>query len=165
MIKEIVSQYATKSGKTVDVNLKALAKDKDFREKAIAAVLKRVEAKDPTPCVVIPAFNPGANENHLGSLINELALNLQIKALVTGDVSNIKSLRVRPESVLIIKQSFRTGSGLQSQIEDLKSMGIKNISVLCFISHSTGRLQGFGHENGVDIEALVATDDIRYLEG
>ncbi len=165
MIKELVSQYATKSGKTVDVNLKALAKDKDFREEAIAAVLKRVEAKSPTPCVIVPAFDSASTENHLGSLINELALNLQIKALVTGDVSNIKSLRVRPEAVLIIKQSFRTGKGLQDQIEDLKAQGVGQVSVLCFISHNSGRMQGFGHENGVDIEALVATDDIRYLEG
>lgn len=164
MIKELVSQYATKKGTTTDVDLKGLARNKEFRAEAIAAVLKRVEAKTPTPCIIIPAYMSRATENHLGSLINELALNLQIKALVTGDVANIKELRVRPESVLVIKQSFRTGSGLQSQIEDLKSMGIKNISVLCFISHSTGRLQGFGHENGVEIEALVATDDIRYLE-
>lgn len=165
MIKELVAQYATKNGKTVEVNLKALARNKDFRDEAIAAVLKRVEAKDPTPCIVIPAYRHGAAENHLGDLINELALNLQVKALVTGDVANIKELQVLPRSVLIIKQSFKTGKGLQDQIEDLKAQGVENISVLCFISHNTGRMQGFGHENGVEIETLVATDDIRYIEG
>lgn len=164
MIKEIVSQYATKSGKTVEVDLKGLARNKEFREEVITAVLKRVEAKTPTPCIIIPAYNPGSHDNHLGTLINELALNLQVKALVTGDVANIKELQVRPKNVLIIKQSFRAGTGLQSQIEDLKAMGIESISVLCFISHNSGRMQGFGHENGVEIESLVATDDIRYLE-
>lgn len=164
MIREIVSQYATKKGTTTEVDLKGLARNKEFRDEAIAAVLKRVEAKEPTPCIIIPAYNPGSHDNHLGTLINELALNLQIKALVTGNVANIKELQVRPKSVLIIKQSFRAGTGLQNQIEDLKSLGIESISVLCFISHNSGRMQGFGHENGVEIEALVATDDLRYIE-
>jgi len=163
MIKEIVAQFAQHTSKGVEINLKALAKNEEFRQEVIKAVLKRV-AESPKACVVIPSYQPGAPENQLGKLINELALNLQVKALVTGDVANIKGLSIRPEEVIIIKQSFRVGKRLQDQIEDLKAMGVKKVKVLCFIAHNSGRMQGYGHENDVEIDALVKIDEIRYLE-
>jgi phosphoglycerol transferase MdoB-like AlkP superfamily enzyme len=69
-----------------------------------------------------------------------------------------------PEEGIIIKQSFRGGKRLQDQIEDLKAMGVKKVKVLCFIAHDSGRMQGYGHENDVEIDALVKIDEIRYLE-
>ena len=166
MIKEIVAAYAAKGDHGVEVNLKALARDEEFRKEVIKAVVSRVECKDgkPSPCVVIPAFDSGATDNHLGQLINELALNLQVKTLVTGKVENFKCLRTHPKEVLIIKQSFRAGEGLKNQIAALKALGAQKVGVLCFIAHNTARMQGFGHENEVEIEALVKTDEIRYLE-
>ena len=165
-MREIVAQYAEKTSKGVEINLKALAKDEDFRKQVIKEVIKRVDRGDtsPSPCVVIPAFDSSAADNHLGTLINELALNLQVKTLVTGHVENFKRLRTHPEEVLIIKQSFRAGQGLKDQIAALKALGAQKVSVLCFIVHNSGRMQGFGHENDVEIEALVKTDEIRYLE-
>ena len=162
MLKEIVSSYAQKTANGVEIDLKALARNQEFRTEVINEVLKRIG--DPAPCVLIPAYESRATDNHLGSLINELALTLQVKTLVTGDVKNFKSLRTRPAEVLIIKQSFRAGKGLQQQITELKELGAKKVRVLCFIAHNTGRLQGFGHENNVEIEALVKADEIRYLE-
>lgn len=163
MIKEIVAAYAAKGENGVEVDLKGLARDEDFRKAVIKEVVNRVD-REPTPCVVIPAFDSCSVENHLGKLINELALNLQVKTLVTGKVENFQNLRTHPEEVLIIKQSFRTGEGLKNQIAALKDFGAKKVSVLCFIAHNTARMQGFGHENEAEIEALVKTDDIRYVQ-
>lgn len=161
-LKEIVSGYATRTANGVEINLKAIARNQEFRTEVIKEVTKSLGS--PAPCVVIPAYESGAAENHLGSLINELALTLQVKTLVTGDVKNFKRLKTHPKQVLIIKQSFRTGSGLQKQIAELKELGATEVRVLCFIAHNTGRMQGFGHENNVTIDALVKTDEMRYLQ-
>jgi len=161
MLKEIVSNYVAKTANGIDVNLKGLARDQEFRAEVIKAVTKSLGS--PAPCVVIPAYESGAPENHLGSLINELALTLQVRTLVTGDVKNFKRLKTHPKQVLIIKQSFRSGKGLQKQIADLKALGATDVRVLCFIAHNTGRMQGFGHENNVEIDALVKVDEMRYV--
>ena len=162
MIKDIVAAYAAKTENGVEVDIQALARNEEFRKAVIKEVTKRIDRGDkPSPCVVIPAFDSGST--HLGTLINELALSLQVKTLVTGDVRNFKRLKTHPKEVLIIKQSFRSGQGLKDQIATLKELGAKEVSVLCLLAHNSGRMQGFGHENGVSIEALVPTDEIRYL--
>lgn len=154
-IKSIVAQYATKNEKGVEVNLNALAKDKDFQSLVAKEVVKKV--KENEACVLIPAYKPTENR-HLGKLINELALTLQVKTLVTGDVKNLRRLRIIPERVIILKQSFRNGKELKTQIEAIKEMGCQ-VSVLCLLAHSSAKLQNFAAENEVEINALVKTDN------
>ncbi|MBO5039100.1 MAG: hypothetical protein J6C85_06595 [Alphaproteobacteria bacterium] len=158
-IKGIVSSYAGRNERgQIEIDLKGLAADKNFREQAIKAVVKEVQEKD--ACVLIPAFR--RDNTYLSRLINELALTLQVKTLVTGDVKNLKRLRSRPTSIMLLKQSFRTGKELQEQIDEIKAMGC-TVNVFCLLAHSLAKLQGFGYQNDVEIKALVAVDEIPYI--
>lgn len=159
-IKKIVSAYAGKNDKGQnEIDLKGLASDKAFREQAIKAVIKEVQEKDDV-CVLIPAFR--RDNTHLSKLINELALTLQVKTLVTGDVTNLKRVKSHPKNIMLIKQSFRTGKELQAQIDEIKAMGC-TVSVFCLLAHSSAKLQSFGYQNEVKIKALVAVDEIPYI--
>jgi len=164
-INEIVAGYATRNAKgEVEVNLKALARDKDFRDEVIKDIRKILESEEhKNALVVIPAFQSGAQDNHLGKLINEIAEQVRPKGLETGDVKNVGQRRRLPQEVIIIKQSFRTGTGLQKQIATLRELGVQKITVRCIITHATNRMQGFGYENNVDINALVKTDEVRLV--
>jgi len=156
-LKEIVAQYATKEDKTVNVDLKNLSMDGSFRSQALAAILKQLEGK-PEACVLLPSYRK--NPKNLGKLINELALSLQVKTLVTGGVEDIKRLRkTSKRDVILIKQSFRAGGELAEQVAAIKEMGSKP-SVICLIAHSRSSLENFARKNGVEISALVYTDEI-----
>lgn len=159
-IKKIVADYATKKGSTVEVDLEALVADGEFRSEMIKKVKAYVKGK-PQACVLLPSYKR-AVENPLGKFINELAMQLQTETLVTGKTENIQRLIVKPTDVIVIKKSFRAGKELKEQIAELKGMGV-NIYVLCFVAHSGAKLQGFAVENGVDMEAVVKTDEIPYL--
>ena len=152
-LKEIVASYATeKENKTV-VDIQKMAKDEEFRKEVIKEVLAIVK-RSAQACVVIPAFKSGEKNDHLGQLINELALTLQVKTLVTGKIENFKRLRHKPTEVIILKQSFREGTELQTQVSTLKAMGCK-VQVLCFLAHSATKLKKFADENAVSVQALV----------
>lgn len=155
-LKEIVAFYADKTEKGKEIDLKNLSKDELFRSQVIKAVLEQIKGK-PQACVLIPAYR--SNNTHLGKLINELALTLQVRTLVTGEVENIKHLHhSNIKEVVLIKQSFRVGHELAKQIAAIKAYGCK-VSVLCLISHSRERLEQFAKENEVEIVALVSTDE------
>lgn len=149
-LKKIVASYAAE-GKEVD--LKGLAENAKVREAVVSAVVKAVKEK-PHACVVFPSYKQGG---HLGQLINEVALSLQVDTLVTGNVRNIANLRQTPAEVIIIKQSFRAGQELKSQIAEIKSYGC-GVSVLCLIAHSKAKVDTFAKENDVEVSALVYTD-------
>lgn len=156
-VKEIVASYADKKGKGIEIDLKSLSKDKAFRSFAVAAVIDVIKAK-PQACVLIPAYS--TNNNHLGKLINELALTLQVRTLVTGNVENLKRMHAASiKEVLLIKQSFRVGQELAEQVAAIKARGSK-VSVLCLISHSRALLEQFGKEHEIEISALVCTDEL-----
>ena len=162
MINGIVANYATRKNGEIEVNLKALARDKEFRDEVIKDIRKIIESEEHKDAyVVIPAFQSGAHDNHLGALINEIAEQVLLKGLVTGDVENVRHTHYLPKEVIIIKQSFRTGAGLQKQIATLREIGVPKIMVRCIITHATNRMQGFGFENDVDINALVKIDEVR----
>lgn len=156
----MVAYYAAKKEKGVEIDLKGLAQDEDFKKEAVKAVVNKV--KETNACVLFPSYKPCSDKNPLGKLINELALTLQVKTLVTGDVKNLKRVQIPPREVIIIKQSFRQGTELKKQIEEVKAMGCK-VTVLCLIAHSGAKMQGFAHETGVDVEALVRIDEINYM--
>lgn len=156
-LKNLVASYATKKDGKTHVNLEALAHDAGFRSEVIQEVLNDIKKK-PHLCVYFPSFKPTCNRDAMGKLINELALNLQVETLVTGNIEKLGNLHNPVQDIIIVKQSFRTGKELHGQIEKLKEKGY-NVSVLCLIAHSRGRLEGFAYENQVEIEALVYTDD------
>lgn len=149
-LKEIVTSYVAE-GKEVD--LKGLAENAKVREAVVSAVVQAVREK-PHACVVFPSYKYGGA---LGQLINEVALSLQVETLVTGNVRNIANLRQTPADVIIIKQSFRAGKELKSQIEEIRGYGC-GVSVLCLISHSETKMADFARENDVEVSALVYTD-------
>lgn len=156
-LKEIVAQYATKEDKTVNVDLKKLSMDDDFRSLVLAAIHKQL-VKKPNACVIFPSYRK--NQKNLGKLINELAMSLEVKALVTGEVEMLKQVsKSNKKDVILIKQSFRTGNELAEQIAAIKDMGSVP-SVICLISHSRANLEKFAQKNGVEISALVYTDEI-----
>ncbi len=156
-LKEIVALYATKEDKTVNVDLKNLSMDDCFRSQVLAAILKQLEEK-PNACVILPSFQK--NQKNLGKLINELASSLLVKTLVTGDVVQLKHIRKSSKKdVILIKQSFRAGNELAEQIAAIKEMG-STPAVICLISHSRAKLENFAQKNGVEISALVYTDEI-----
>lgn len=160
-LKNIVAHYAARSEKGVEIDLERLSQDKKFRSEVVKAVIKRVE-KIPHACIVFPSFKSGDSQNPLGELINELALTLQFESLVTGNLEQIKSLRMPAENVILIKHSFRSGKKLKEQIEQIKAQGC-NVSVICLIAHSGAKVEAFAHENDVTVEALVYTDEINYI--
>lgn len=157
-LKEIVAKYQKPTEKGTEVDIKALAADDIFRASVIEKVLTIVQ-KNPMACVLIPAFNSGRERHHLGQLINELALTLQVRTLVTGKVENFLQLKTRPKEVIILKQSFREGNGLKDQITSLKNMGC-HVTVVCFLSHSMSKAHEFAEANNVPIEVFVALDEI-----
>jgi len=161
ILENIVAHYATKENKVVSIDLKALSQDEMFREEVVKKVLNIVKSH-PHACVLIPAHKPFAETDYLGQLINDIILSLQVDALVTGSVENLKKLQHSVKEVLVIKQSFRTGEHLAKDIATLKKFGCK-VKVLCLIAHSSGKLQAFGYQNQVEIDALVKTDKIAYL--
>lgn len=156
-VQKIVAEYATKNGKGVEIDITALAANKNFQKAVVKQVVAAVQEK-PQACVLIPAYKSRANNNHLGQLINEIALTLQVKTLVTGDVKNLKSLLLKPSEVILLKQSFRLGKELKQQIADIKEMGF-TVSVLCILTHSKARLEAFGKENAVEITAIANTGE------
>lgn len=153
-LKEIVKHYQVPTKNGVEVDIKALAADSNFREEVIKGVLALIKEK-PQACVLIPAFKSTSERHHLGQLINELALTLQVKKLVTGDVRNFLHLKVKPDEVIILKQSFREGKELKRQISALESMGCK-VSVICFMAHSAAKAKSFAEENKVPLNILVS---------
>ncbi len=160
-LKSIVAHYATRNEKGVEIDLERLSQDKKFRSEVVNAVVKRV-SKIPQVCIVFPSFKSGESDKSLGSLINELALTLQFESLVTGNLEQIKNLRMPAENVILIKHSFRNGKKLKEQIEEIKAQGC-NVSVICLIAHSGAKVEAFAHENNVTVEALVYTDEINYI--
>jgi hypothetical protein len=160
-LESIVTQFfaePTEGG--LDVNLKALAETEAIKEKVVSAVLEEVE-KQPHTCVLIPSYESAKKVNNLGSLINENALTLQVEALVTGRVENLKRLHataLKKTGVVLIKQSFRTGKELQEQVAAVKAMGLP-VSVICLVTHSSKKMEAFGKKNDVPITAIVKLDD------
>jgi hypothetical protein len=159
-LEALVSEFfAEPSENGLDVNLKALAETEAIKEKVISAVLEEVE-KQPHTCVLIPSYESRKADNNLSSLINKIALTLQVEALVTGRVENLKRLRtaLKETGVVLIKQSFRTGKELQKQVAEIKAMGLP-VSVICLVTHSSKKMEAFGKKNGVPITAIVKLDD------
>lgn len=157
-LKNIVESYAHKGKQGLEIDLDALALNKEFNEEVVKKVSNIVP---PQACVFIPGYND--KNAHFTKLINDLVLSLQTKALVTGNIESLKN--VETSDVIIIKQSFRTGQTLRTQIAELRTMGFEKIKVLCIITNSTGRLKGFAIEEGVEVDALVKTDEIEYIPG
>lgn len=159
-LKNIVRSYATRSENGVEINLEALAQDKDFRNEVVKEVVKKVSLI-PHACIVFPSFKK-KEKNPLGSLINEMAIVLQAESLVTGNFDQIKKLRAATENVVIIKHSFRAGKKLKEQVEQVKAMGY-NVSVISLIAHSGAKVEAFAHENDVKVDVIIYTDEINYL--
>jgi len=154
-LKNIAADYARKGKQGLEIDLALLALNKEFNEEAI----KKLEALvPPKSCVLLPG-----NNTHFTKIINDLALRLQSKALVTNNIENLKA--VKADTIVIVKQSFRTGETLREQIADLKDAGFDKILLLCVIANSSGRLEGFSVETGVEAKALVKTDEIEYIPG
>lgn len=153
-LNERVALYADKTGTEVNVDLKALEQDSEFRRVVVDEVVKYV--KETKACVWIPTL---PSQNNLSKVINEIALSLQVETLTTGDIRNLKRLRARPEKVIVIKQSFCTGKQLAKDIKQAKEFGC-DVSVLCLISHSSERFKEFARDNDVKMRALVFTDEI-----
>jgi predicted regulator of amino acid metabolism with ACT domain len=159
-LETIVTEFfAEKNEKGLEVDLKALAETETIKEKVVSAVLEEVE-KQPHTCVLIPSYESTKKVNNLGSLINEIALTLQVEALVTGRVENLKRLHtaLKKTGVVLIKQSFRTGKELQEQVAAVKAMGLP-VSVICLVTHSSKKMEAFGKKNDVPITAIVKLDD------
>ncbi len=160
-LKTIVRSYATRSENgVVEINLEGLSQDKDFRNEVVKEVVKKVSLI-PHACIVFPSYKKNG-KNPLGSLINELAVALQIESLVTGNIEKIKNLRADTENVVIIKHSFRSGKKLKEQVEQVKTMGY-DVSVISLIAHSGAKVESFAHENDVKVDVLIYTDEINYL--
>lgn len=161
MLKNIVAHHSSKNedGEII-VNLQGLEDDKNFRASVVNAILQEVSEAS---CVLFPSFSTHQCGTPLGKIINELALSLQVKTLVTGDVTNITSLQSPVKEVLIIKQSFKKGQGLIKQINELKEMGCK-VRVVCLIAHSSNQLDYFRYATNVDTKALICLDEIPYLK-
>ena len=153
-LKKIVAKYTMPTENGVEVDIKALFADDDFRQQVIAKIIKNIK---PEECVVIPAFDSRSRDLHLGQLINELALTLQVKTLVTGNVENFMRLKIRPKKVVIIKQSFREGKQLQEQIATLRKMNC-NVRVLCLMAHSKSKAKAFAKEHRVRVTVLTELD-------
>ncbi len=156
-LKEVVAPFAAKKEKGIEIDLKGLSADASFRSLAVAAVLDIVKVK-PQACILIPAYTTG-NQN-LGKLINELAQTRQVRTLVTGDVENLKRMRAANiKDVVLIKQTFHADHELADQVEAIKARGCK-VQVLCFVSHCREMLNQFGEKHGVEISALLNTDEL-----
>lgn len=156
-LQKIVAAYATKDGKTVNVDLKNLSADSNFRSEALAVILQQLEKKKGT-CVVLPSFR--RDNKNLGQLINELAASLKVKTLITGGITELEHVsQANKQEVVLVKQSFRAGQQLAEQIAAIKELGSK-VSVICLISHSRAKLESFAEENDVEITALVYTDEL-----
>ncbi len=153
-LKEKVALYADREGNCVNVDIKALAHDVEFRRVVVEEVVKHV--KETNACVWIPAFQCGS---HLSELINEIALSLQVETLTTGNIKNLRCLRAHPHKVILIKQSFCTGKELAKHIEQAKELGYE-VEVLCLMAHSSERFKNFAREHQVKMSALVFTDEI-----
>ncbi len=153
-LNEKVALYAERTEKGINVDLKALAHDVEFRKVVVAEVVKHV--KETKACVWIPAFQCGS---HLSELINEIALSLQVETLTTGNIKNLRCLRAHPRKVVLIKQSFHTGKELASHIEQAKEFGC-DVSVFCLMAHSSERFKEFAKVHNVEMKALVFTDEI-----
>ena len=160
-MKEIVKGHVSKNENgEVRVNLESLSKDGNFRNAVVNAIVKKVKASSHA-CVLFPSYKPCLN-TPLGKIINELAQTLVVETLVTGDINRIRDIRGAINEVIIIKQSFKSGVGLQKQIKDVREMGYK-VSVISLIAHSGAALERFKHANGVSLDALVCLDEISYL--
>lgn len=155
-LKEIVENYATKENEIVNVDLKSLSTDNNFRSLVISAIVQELKQK-PQACVLIPAYR---HNSHLGALINELALTSLTRTLVAGGVQNLRRIRSPfAKDVILIKQSFRNGKELAKHIAEIKKMGSR-VTVVCLIAHSRAKFESFAKENKVDMKALVYTDEI-----
>jgi orotate phosphoribosyltransferase len=162
-LQNLVADYASKVSHGTEINLAALARNEEFRQEVIAAVLKYID-KHPGACVVLPSFKAYSTRNpHLAALTIDLTAEIAVKTLVTGGVDGVTNLRKKPEDVIIIKQAFRTGERLAKDVEALQRQGC-HVSVLCLVAHSGAHLQNFGHRYGINISALVKVDEIRYLQ-
>lgn len=162
-LQNLVADYASKAQHGTEVDLAALARNREFRQEVIAEVLKYID-KHQCACVVLPSYKAYSVRNpHLAALTNDLTTEIAVKTLVTGDVEGVAKLRKMPEDVIIIKQAFRTGEHLAKDVEALQKQGC-NVSVLCLVAHSGAHLQNFGHRYGAEISALVNVDEIRYLQ-
>lgn len=155
-INSVVAKYATKTVNGVEFDVEALAGDADFKQLSVNEVTDRI--KEEGICVLIPSFGSERNK-HLREIVNGLAMKAQMRTLVTGSVKNLYRLRIKPESVMILKQSFRDGTELKSQIQKIKSMGCR-VTVLCLLAHSSASLEAFGRENDVNISAIVRADEV-----
>ena len=155
-LKEIVANYATKKNETVNVDLKGLSADDNFRSLVTDVVINELKKK-PQACVFIPAYR---RNSHLGTLINELAVKVQMRTLVTGDVQNLQRLRsIYTKDVILVKQSFRAGKQLAEQVQTIKNMGGR-VTVICIVAHSKEKLEQFAAENNVEVKTLVNLDEL-----
>lgn len=158
-LNEVVANYATKSPKGVQVDLDGLTENEEFRTLVVDATVEYIKQR-PAACVVFQSYKSNQPmQTPLGKLINELALTLPQITLVTGNVKNIEKMYHPVKRVVLIKQSFRQGSCLKDQIAYLKEQGVA-ISVLCLMAHCKEALQSFGAENGVEVSALIYTEEI-----
>ena len=163
-MKEIVKNHSFRNERgEISVNLKSLAEDEKFRSEVVKEIVNKVK-KSNHACVLFPSYKPHCSDNPLGKLINEVALSLVVETLVTGDVRKIRDVHSPVNEVIIIKQSFKTGTGLKEQIESLRKMGM-SVSVICLIAHSGAALDSFRYANDVSVETLVCLDEIPYLKG
>ncbi|MBP5699229.1 MAG: hypothetical protein J6W96_06865 [Alphaproteobacteria bacterium] len=154
-LAQIVAGYTTKTPAGKNVNIEALAHDERFRDKVVKEVIGIIKAS-PKACVLIPAFKSKSGE-HLGQLINQLALSLQVRTLVTGDVKNFKRLKAKPSEVIILKQSFREGKELRNQVAQLQDMGV-DVSVICCMTHSSQQVRKFTAETDIPVHVLVTLE-------
>lgn len=163
-LKNIVENYAHKGKQGLEIDLEALALNKEFNAEAVKKVMEFVPVGT---CVFIPGYDEKAKNAHFSELIEKLSQELrkEAKAYVTSNIENVKQICGAAKEIIIIKQSFRTGNTLGSQIAEIKAAGCDKISVLCIITNSTSRLQGFAVEMGVKVKALVKTDEIEYIPG
>lgn len=156
-LNEIVISYITKEGDKVNVDLKSLSEDDNFRGSAISAILQQISGNGET-CIYFPSF--GKENKNLGKLINELAVYPTVRNLMTGKIENLKRKRgAGKKNVVLIKQAFLTGKTLAAQVATLKKMGYK-VSVLCLVAHSRAKLEEFGKNKHIEIEALVHLDEL-----
>lgn len=158
-LKNIVANHTIESLKDgLVVNLNTLSEDPEFHSHVVKAIVKKAQ-KNHRLCVWFPSYEFG---KYKGSLNNQLAQELDIRAFVAGEVVNINTVHHKIDEVLIVKQIFKTGEKLKEQIAQLKESGYK-VSVLTAIAHSGARVDGFGYENGVEMNTLVYLDEIRHL--
>ena len=152
-LTRIVERFTTPtlSGKVVD--LYKLDKSQEFKE-AVKAQVEKLLQEIPHTCVLIPAGKARLS-NPLRELIMELAMMAQLRTIVTGSPENLRKLLYgAPHDILLIKQSFKTGKGLQKDIADIREQGC-NVKVLCLVAHSQAKLEKFAAENNIEATALV----------